>query len=71
MLNTIWLFMIVGGYLYGVVTGNLHLISDSVLSGAENAVSICITLLGVVSFWCGLMELMERLCECVEDVLTI
>ena len=60
MLNTIWLFMIVGGYLYGVVTGNLHLISDSVLSGAENAVGICITLLGVVSFWCGLMEVAER-----------
>ena len=52
--------MIVGGYLYGVVTGNLHLISDSVLSGAEDAVSICITLLGVVSFWCGLMEIAEQ-----------
>ena len=60
MLNTIWLIMIVGGFIYGMAAGNLHTISDSVLSGAEDAVGICITLLGVVSFWCGLMEIAER-----------
>lgn len=60
MLNTIWLIMIVGGFLYGTMTGNLHAVSDSVLSGAENAVNVCVTLLGVVSFWCGLMEIAER-----------
>ncbi|MFW5677095.1 MAG: nucleoside recognition protein, partial [Acetivibrio ethanolgignens] len=56
MLNYLWGFMVIIGIAVGLVTGNTAAVSDASLQSAKEAVSLCITMLGVMSFWCGLME---------------
>jgi spore maturation protein A len=56
MLNAIWAVMLIIGIVYGSVTGNIKEISNTVLSSANDAVSLCITMLGVMSVWTGIME---------------
>lgn len=57
MLNYIWGFMIFIGVLYGALTGNVADISEAMLSSAKDAVTLCITMLGVMSMWSGMMEI--------------
>ncbi len=57
MLNYIWAVMIFIGILYAMLTGNIDKITDGALNSAGEAVSLCITMLGVMSLWCGLMEI--------------
>lgn len=59
MLNYLWAAMIVIGILYGAFTGNMEAVSDAALSSAKDAVSLCITMLGVMGVWVGLMEIAE------------
>lgn len=60
MLNYLWAGMILVGVCYGAATGNLSAIGDSALSSAGEAVSLAITLLGIVSMWTGLMKIAEK-----------
>ena len=56
MMNYLWGGMLVIGIVYGAITGNMQAITDSVLSSAKEAVTLSIAMLGIVSFWSGLME---------------
>lgn len=60
MLNYLWGFMLIIGILYAAITGNLPSITDAALSSAKEAVALCITMLGVMSFWMGLMRIAEN-----------
>lgn len=57
MLNYIWGFMILVGIIYGSLTGNIVEVSNSILESAKEAVSLCITMLGVMAMWTGVMEI--------------
>lgn len=57
MLNKIWGLMIIIGVVYGAVTGNMEAVTDAALDSAKEAVSLCITMIGVMSLWVGLMEI--------------
>ncbi len=57
MLNYIWAFMIMVGVIYGSVTGNIKEVSNAALDSAGEAVSLCITMMGVMALWVGLMEI--------------
>ncbi len=57
MLNKIWGFMILIGVLYGALTGRMEAVTDAALESAKEAVTLCITMVGVMSFWVGLMEI--------------
>lgn len=56
MLNYIWAFMILIGITYGALTGNISAVSNAALNSAKEAVTLCITMLGIVSMWSGIME---------------
>ncbi|MDY6329460.1 MAG: nucleoside recognition protein [Lachnospiraceae bacterium] len=60
MLNYIWAFMILIGVLYGAFTGNISEVSNGFLTSSKEAVTLCITMLGVLSFWSGIMEIGKR-----------
>lgn len=60
MLNYLWGFMLIIGILYAAVTGNLPSLTDAALSSSKEAVTLCITMLGVMSFWMGLMRIAEN-----------
>lgn len=57
MLNYIWAFMILVGILYGSVAGNISAVGNGILDSAKEAVSLCVTMLGVMALWTGIMEI--------------
>ena len=59
MLNYIWVFMIVIGIVYGSFTGQMAEISSGVIDSSKEAVQLCITMLGVVALWTGLMQIAQ------------
>ncbi|MCH5249926.1 MAG: nucleoside recognition protein [Lachnospiraceae bacterium] len=60
MLNYIWAAMIIIGVIYGAFTGNIEAVSQAALDSAGEAVSLCITMIGVMSLWVGLMEIARK-----------
>lgn len=60
MLNYIWGFMILIGVAYGTITGNISDVSSSFIDSSKEAVTLCLTMLGIVSFWSGIMEVSTR-----------
>jgi len=60
MLNYIWAAMIILGIIFGVMTGNMQEITEAALDSAGEAVSLCITMAGVMALWVGLMEVAEK-----------
>lgn len=60
MLNLLWGSMILVGILWGAFHGTLGAVTDQVLVGAKDAVNLCITMLGILSFWSGILEIGEK-----------
>lgn len=60
MLNYIWAGMILLGVLYGVGTGQMGALTEGALDSAREAVSLCITMAGVMALWMGLMEIAQE-----------
>lgn len=60
MLNYIWAFMIIIGVLYGSFTGKMAEISAAAIDSSKEAVTLCITMAGVISLWVGLMEIAKN-----------
>ena len=60
MLNILWALMILCGILCAAVTGNVVALSEAAIDSAGDAVSLCITMTGVVATWMGLMEIAKE-----------
>lgn len=60
MLNYIWAGMILLGVIYGVCTGQMSALTGGALDSAREAVSLCITMAGVMVLWMGLMEIAQE-----------
>lgn len=60
MLNYIWAVLIIIGVIYGALTGHMADVTNGALDSAKDAVELCITMLGVMSLWTGLMEIATR-----------
>lgn len=76
MLNYLWGFMILAGILWGAANNSLDAVTQGLLDSAGEAVKLCITMTGVMSFWCGILEvgnrsgLIEWLADKMEPILT-
>ncbi len=60
MLNYIWAFMILIGVVYGAIAGKMAEVTNAALDSAGDAVSLCITMIGVMALWVGLMEIAQK-----------
>lgn len=60
MLNAIWAVMILLAVIYGALTGRMSDVTDAALDSAGEAISLCITMAGVVALWMGLMEIAQK-----------
>lgn len=60
MINYIWGFMIVIGIIVGALTGRMQDVSVASINSAKEAVTLCITMLGVMSMWTGLMQVAKK-----------
>lgn len=57
MLNYLWAGMILVGIIYAALTGNITEVTNAALDSSKEAIALCITMMGVMSFWVGLMEI--------------
>lgn len=60
MMNYIWGSIIILSTVCAVFTGNISSLSNAVLSGANDAVSLVISILGMMAFWTGIMKIAEK-----------
>lgn len=55
----LWSGMIIIGIIYGVLTGNLKAVTEAAVSSGKDAVTLCISMAGMVAMWSGLMKIAE------------
>ncbi|HKM00043.1 MAG TPA: nucleoside recognition domain-containing protein [Mobilitalea sp.] len=60
MLNYLWGFMIVVGIIVGVLRGKIGEVSNATINSSKEAVALCITMLGIMAMWTGLMEIAKK-----------
>lgn len=60
MLNYIWAVMILLGIIYAACTGQMESVTNAALDSAGEAISLCITMAGVMALWMGLMEIAQK-----------
>ena len=56
LLNTIWPVFIILSFSFAIFSGNIDNLNQSIFSSTEEAVSLCITLLGTMCLWNGIMK---------------
>ena len=59
-MNYIWYFLIVISIVFGAINGRLNDVANAIFSGCELAIKIVITLLGIMTFWLGIMKIAEK-----------
>ena len=59
-MNYIWYFLIVISIIYGAINGTLADVAKAIFTGTELSVKIVLTLLGIMTFWLGIMKIAEK-----------
>lgn len=57
MLNIIWPLFLITSFVYAIFNGRLEQVNTSVFEGTKSAVELCITLLGTMCLWNGIMKI--------------
>ena len=57
MLNILWPSFLIISIIYAILSGNLKNINNSIFESANSAVNLCITLLGTMCLWNGIMQI--------------
>jgi len=60
MLGYIWGGMILIGIAVAAFNGTMEEVSNSIIDSSKDAVSLMITMLGIISMWMGLMKVAEK-----------
>ena len=59
-MSLIWTVMVGASILCGLATGNGPAVAGGALDGAAAGVELCLSMMGVLCLWMGVMEVMER-----------
>ena len=59
-MNYLWAGMIIVGIIFGAFNGKMPEVTNEALDSAKEAVTLCITMMGVMSFWVGMMEIATK-----------
>ena len=59
-MNYLWAGMLLVGIVYGCLTGKTAEITQAALDSAGEAISLCITMTGIMCFWVGMMRIAEK-----------
>lgn len=59
-MNYIFYFLIVFSIIFGALNGKLQDVVNAILSGADLSVKIALSLIGIMSFWLGIMRIAEK-----------
>ncbi|MCH5267527.1 MAG: nucleoside recognition protein [Lachnospiraceae bacterium] len=60
MLNYLWGYMIILGIGFGIITGEVEALSNAAIDSTGDAVSMSITMLGIMAMWTGLIEIARQ-----------
>lgn len=60
MLNYLWGGMMLAGIIWGAFHGNMAQVTQGALDSAKDAVTLCITMLGIMSMWTGVLEIGQK-----------
>lgn len=60
MLNFLWAGMIIVGVAFAAFQGELEAVTNAALDSSKEAVTLCLTMMGVMSLWMGLMEIATK-----------
>ena len=55
-MNYLWAGMMLVAIIYGAIHGTIPEVTQAALDSSKEAVTLCITMLGILSFWMGLMK---------------
>ena len=59
-MGLIWAGMVAAAVLCGSLTGRMEAVAAAALDGAADAVELCLSMVGVLCLWMGVMEIMRR-----------
>ncbi len=59
MMNNIWFGLFMTGIVVAAFTGRIDQVTQGVLNGAKDGVLVSLGLIGVISFWLGIMRIAE------------
>lgn len=59
-MNYIWYFLILISIITGAINGTLNEVAKAIFTGTELSVKIVLTLLGIMTFWLGIMKIAEK-----------
>jgi len=74
-MNYLWAGMMLLAIIYGSIHGTIPEVTQAALDSSKEAVTLCITMLGILSFWMGLMQigsasgLIERMTRGIQPIL--
>ena len=57
MLNIVWPIFIIISVLFAIISGNLDALNISIFESTQEAINLCITLLGTMCLWNGIMKI--------------
>jgi spore maturation protein A len=60
LLNYLWGFMILIGIVVGALNGNIPKVSNAAINSSKEAVSLCVTMLGIMAMWTGMMQVAKK-----------
>ena len=60
MLNILWPIFIIVSFGFAIFTGNIDKINNSIFSSTSDAVNLCISLLGTICLWNGIMKIASK-----------
>ncbi len=59
-MNYIFYFLIAASIIYAALTGNINKLSEGMFEGVNLAVKIAFSLIGIMTFWLGIMRVAEK-----------
>ena len=60
MLNKIWCFFILISIAFGIGSGNIEAVNNSVFTSIESTMTLVIKMMGGMCFWSGIMEIAKH-----------
>lgn len=60
MVNFVWLVLLASGIFIAAINGRIEIVTEAALDGAELGVKVAFGLIGVMTFWLGMMKLAEK-----------
>lgn len=60
MLNIIWPLFLIISFIYAILNGRITEVNSSIFESTKSAVELCISLLGTICLWNGIMQIASK-----------